>query len=302
MARPRADDDRATPARSFALRVELARTALRMTESAPLFGIGIGRYFDRSMEFSSESLPARYRRQNAHNNFLQVMGELGLVGLAAFLWLLAVAMRQAWHSVGGTSDDDRWNTALLAGLGVFVLTWMGGHPLLIPEVALPFWLALGVACGYGEAVAPLPERPRARSSIALIAAVGILLLAAPRIRAELVASDFEHMGIGLGPWHVERSGRRFRETHTPAVVFVPTEAGQVEIALSVRGRHSQLVDLLLEGQLANRIRVPPRRWVKVTLVVPNRSRRYQRLELRMSDPPADDDGPTLLVGRVNQRG
>ncbi len=302
MARPRADDERATPARSFALRVELARTALRMTASAPAFGVGVGRYIDRSMEFSDESLPPRYRRQNAHNNFLQVMGELGIVGLAAFLWLLAVAFRQAWHSIGGTSSDDGWNTALLAGLGVFVITWAGGHPLLIPEVALPFWLAIGIACGYGEAVAPHPERPRARRWVAPLAALVILLLAAPRVRAELRASDFEHMGIGLGPWHVERSGRRYRETRTPAVVFVPTAAKQVEIALRVRGHQSQLVDLLLEGQLANRVRVPPRRWIKVTLVVPQRSRRYQRLELRMGDPAAEDDGPTLLVGRVNQRG
>jgi O-antigen ligase len=302
MARPRADDDRATPARSFALRVELARTALRMTASAPAFGVGIGRYIDRSMEFSDESLPPRYRRQNAHNNFLQVMGELGIVGLGAFLWLLAVAFRQAWHSIGGTSFDDDWNTALLAGVGVFVITWAGGHPLLIPEVALPFWLAIGIACGYGEAVAPHPERPRARRWVAPLAALVILLLAAPRVRAELRASDFEHMGIGLGPWHVERSGRRYRETRTPAVVFVPTAAKQVEIALRVRGHRSQLVDLLLEGQLANRVRVPPRRWIKVTLVVPHRSRRYQRLELRMGDPAAEDEGPTLLVGRVNQRG
>jgi O-antigen ligase len=302
MARPRADDERATPARSFALRVELARTALRMTASAPIFGVGIGRYIDRSMEFSDESLPPRYRRQNAHNNFLQVTGELGVAGLAAFLWLLVVALRQAWHSLGGTSPDDRWNAALLAGLGVFVITWAGGHPLLIPEVAVPFWLALGIACGYGEAAAPLPDAPRARPWVAPLAALVILLLVAPRVGAELRASDFEHMGIGFGPWHVERSGRRFRETRTPAVVFVPSDAGQVEIALSVRGHQPQLVDLVLEGQLANRVRVPPRRWVKVSLVVPHRSRRYQRLELRMGDPAADEDGPTLLVGRVNQRG
>jgi hypothetical protein len=302
MARPRADDERATPARAFALRVELARTALRMTQSAPLFGVGIGRYIDRSTEFSSESLPSRYRRQNAHNNFLQVMGELGIVGLGAFLWMLAVAVRQAWHSVGGTSADDRWNAALLAGLAVFVLTWMGGHPLLIPEVALPFWLALGVACGYGEATAPSHDVPRTRRWMAPAAAAAILVVAAPRVKAELRTSDFEHMGIGLGPWHVERDGRRFRETRTPAVVFVPSAAGQVELALRIRGRHSQLVDLVLEGQLANRVRVPPRRWIKVTLVVPHRSRRSQRLELRIVDPGPADDGPTLLVGRVNQRG
>jgi O-antigen ligase len=303
MARPRADDERATPARSFGLRVELARTALRMTASAPVFGVGVGRYFDRSMEFSSESLPSNFRRQNAHNNFLQLMAELGVAGLAAFLWMLAVAFRQAWHSVGGTSADDRWNSALLAGLAVFVLTCLGGHPLLIPEVAMPFWLALGVVCGYGEAVAPLPETRRVRPWIAPVGALVILLLAAPRIRAELRASDFEHMGVGLSRWHVARNGWRFRETRTPATVFVPTDAQQVEIPLSVRGRHSQLVDLVLEGQLANRVRVPARRWVKVTLVVPHRSRRYQRLELRISDStPDDDDGPTLLVGRVNSRG
>ena len=82
-----------------------------------------------------------YQRENAHNNFAQIAGELGLVGLLSFLAVLVMSL---WRG-----DRNVVHTMLvmpvLLGLSAFILTWLGGHPLLVAEVAYPFWITLGVA-------------------------------------------------------------------------------------------------------------------------------------------------------------
>jgi O-antigen ligase len=121
------------------IRWEFLRTTWRMIGAYPLFGVGIGQYPQFSARFSSPLLLAFYPRENAHNNFAQVAGELGLVGLAAFVVLLALCF---WPP--RRSRRDPAVVAIVAGVAAFIVSWLGGHPLLVPEVAYPFWLALGI--------------------------------------------------------------------------------------------------------------------------------------------------------------
>ena len=71
-------------AKMMTMRGDFMVTGLRMMASAPVFGVGIGRYFETSGRFMPSSIYWFYFHENAHNNFLQIGGELGLVGLAAF--------------------------------------------------------------------------------------------------------------------------------------------------------------------------------------------------------------------------
>ena len=90
------------------VRVEMAHTTARMVRERPLFGIGLGQFYQRSGEFSSPALLAifpRAQHENAHNNFLQILGETGVVGLGVFLWLLAAALRRGAAAVGNSRDD-----------------------------------------------------------------------------------------------------------------------------------------------------------------------------------------------------
>ncbi|MDQ3346382.1 MAG: O-antigen ligase family protein, partial [Acidobacteriota bacterium] len=77
------------------VRIEMAETSIRMVRSSPIFGIGLGEFYRRSGEFSSPELLALFppaHHENAHNNFLQVLAETGVIGLGAFLWLLVAAL------------------------------------------------------------------------------------------------------------------------------------------------------------------------------------------------------------------
>ena len=77
---------------AIAIRAEMSRAAFRMFSTEPLMGIGVGQFFERSGEFIRDpAVHALYARENAHNNFLQILAETGLVGFTAFLWLLVNA-------------------------------------------------------------------------------------------------------------------------------------------------------------------------------------------------------------------
>ncbi len=150
------------PSTALEVRWQLARTSFRMLATDPAFGVGIGRYYSRSGEFSSPDLlkifpPAIH--ENAHNNFLQILAELGIVGLTTVIWLLFLAARACGRLLRADPHDPL-RGGIVIGLLAFVVSWLGGHPLLIDEPAFLFWVLLGTACGWGT---PASTGPRVRS-------------------------------------------------------------------------------------------------------------------------------------------
>jgi len=129
---------------AYGVRRDLVTTTLRMVREAPFFGVGIGRYYDRSTQFMPPRLRRQYRSQNAHNQFLQVLGELGVIGLAAFAAMVAVGVGPALRMLSQRARDP-----LLAGVTIGCMTLLvialGMHPLLTAEVAIVFYLVLAVS-------------------------------------------------------------------------------------------------------------------------------------------------------------
>jgi hypothetical protein len=142
-------------AASTAVRIRwmFLETTSRMLQAHPLFGVGIGQYLRWSGHFSSPELRAFYPRENAHNNFAQIAGELGLAGFAAFVAVLAVSLLGPGRSRRGYPEA----MPMLAGVAAFIVSWLGGHPLLVPEVAYPFWLALGIVAGAASDIISPPH-------------------------------------------------------------------------------------------------------------------------------------------------
>jgi O-antigen ligase len=66
-------------------RIDAWKGALRIISKNPLLGIGVGKsiYGKTAREFQDLTIPYVH----AHNTYLQIAVELGLIGLGAFLWL-----------------------------------------------------------------------------------------------------------------------------------------------------------------------------------------------------------------------
>ena len=95
--------------------------------------------------------------QNAHNNYVQVMAELGVPGLLLFVAVIVAALKTGFSRAGPPGPS--WG--LLAGLCAYLLTCLLGHPLLIVAAAYPFWTALGLAASAAPAEVQTEPDPAA---------------------------------------------------------------------------------------------------------------------------------------------
>lgn len=282
------------------VRAELARASGRMVAAAPAFGIGIGQYPKRSGEFASPALLALFppaRSENAHNNYLQVLAELGVVGFAVFAWLIATASRQVLSTSRHDRDPLPW--CLTAGLVGFGLTCLAGHPLLINEPAFTFWLLLGACAGAGSPAGTRLRSSRRRhlvvAAIALVAFVTVPSRASRQIRG----LDLEHVGIGVSVWEVGADGIRYRSAGAQSTVFLPAGAPSVNLPLRTLGSSERRVALRLDGRPADVVVVPADRWLRLRLQMPDRPDRprFHRLDLEVEASPGVE-GDLLMIGKV----
>lgn len=276
-----------SPLLSADVRVGLMHTAVRMIASRPVFGIGLGEFYRRTGEFSSDDLKAKFPvtalGENAHNNFLQVAAELGLAGGLFFTWLVSAGLLAAGRKT--FASDDRFLMLALTGIGAFTLTLIGGHPLLVAEPGFLFWTMFGALAGCCTTVpaSAATAAPRWRWSIAAVA-IAILVTLPWRMSALLQDAELEHVGIGVSSaWQTAPDGVRYREATGHATLFAPT--GAVKFRVNPQTNSALKLEVKLDGRVADVIALQPGTWTQVML--PARTQhtnyRYVRVDLRLVD-------------------
>jgi O-antigen/teichoic acid export membrane protein/O-antigen ligase len=127
------------------VRLDLWSSALRMFDAHPLFGVGY-------LNFAAQ-LPYYFRAtgnydvsyiefpllEYAHNTYLTVLSQTGLIGIAAVGILVVLAWRRAWSAA--RSGDWAGEAALLAMIGVGVCS-IFGEVLLVPAILCGFMLVI----------------------------------------------------------------------------------------------------------------------------------------------------------------
>lgn len=151
-------------------RYDYFTVAFEAFKEKPVAGVGFGGYERRYTKYRAFEKPSRY----AHNLWLRVMGELGLVGLLLLAgFLVASAGRAAWlrRRLGGTAAA-LVASMVCASVYFFIhasFDWLEEFPALAsPAFALPL-VALVIA---SPAATIGRRRPRAvRAAAALLAAL-----------------------------------------------------------------------------------------------------------------------------------
>jgi O-antigen ligase len=101
---------------SGATRLNMDRDALKMFAQKPVLGWGLGVFGEIYPQFSnfSSNLPVGM----AHNDYLQVLAEMGLLGFATALWYLLRLFRSALKKLKHWPPDTNTAVTLAAMLGV----------------------------------------------------------------------------------------------------------------------------------------------------------------------------------------
>jgi len=288
----------AEPALALRIRIGLATGAIAMAADHPVFGVGLGRFYDLSNLYVS--VPNYIVRENAHNNFLQILAELGVPGLVLFLAVLGTAAAAA------RGIDSAGTSAVLAGVFAFLLTCIGGHPLLVPYAAFPFWIALGV-CASGMSIPP----PRKWIRIAgLFLAAAYVVTLPLRVVAAAQDANLEGTAIGLSQWQRDAEGGRYRFAGGRATVFAPASATAVRFRLRPGNQApaSLQVRIFLDGREADRVLLDANDdWRTVRVILAGRTAaRFSRIDLQSGLPgqleplpeKQSDAGGLLAVGQL----
>jgi O-antigen ligase len=80
--------DQGTGGGSLQQRIVMWRTTMRMIQDRPIFGVGTGGFLDGYHPYMPASGWQRFETGDPHNQYLKILGEQGIVGLAAFLFFI----------------------------------------------------------------------------------------------------------------------------------------------------------------------------------------------------------------------
>ncbi|HVZ43611.1 MAG TPA: O-antigen ligase family protein [Ramlibacter sp.] len=173
---------------SLGIRQIMWRATLRLIAARPVTGVGAGAWENDIPLYQAEGsqLETDYY---AHNEYLQLIAEYGLVGWAflGFMgwWLLRCA-EHTWKPENDAQRADRpWRVAALASLFAFFVVSNVGFPWRMAATGALFAIGLGILaacearCGLGGMLGARAMRwPARANSMAIGAAVACLALAA----------------------------------------------------------------------------------------------------------------------------
>ncbi len=147
-------------------RIEIWKGIAKMVKARPFLGVGIGNFSLIYPAYQTKGALATYGAEHfirqAHNEYFQFATELGLIGLAGFIWFAVAAVRGLWRRI---------NTVRVPSTNIIYLGLLGSILAALTAAAfsfnlqneassLYFWFVVGMA---GAAIASDRSRSRERS-------------------------------------------------------------------------------------------------------------------------------------------
>jgi len=123
------------PIFSTVMRLNYWKDTFRIIKASPLTGIGLGNF---------NLIQSRY----SHNSYLQIWAEMGILGIAAWLWLIFISFNIGFKKLKKNGDQQGSITiSLILASTVFLIHNLIDFSFFLPEVALIWWIIVGLISG-----------------------------------------------------------------------------------------------------------------------------------------------------------
>ncbi len=129
---------------TFGLRVRLWKAGMKMIQDHPVTGVGPGNFVITARRYAQGEM--RAFQLSAHNTYVSVAAETGIVGLAAFLLLAVLALRdsrKAIHAARAAGRRDLETYAIISEVCLLVV--MATGVTMTVEGLKIFWFLLGLS-------------------------------------------------------------------------------------------------------------------------------------------------------------
>lgn len=255
------------------VRRNLAVVASRMWEDRPVFGIGEGAFRWRYGEYvpRGSELDTGFSA-DAHNTWLNILATRGILGLLAYLALLAALGRRAFHAVRQAGPKRGIGLALTFSLTAFLLYSFVQYMFYLQSIQVLFWGMVAIASivtrqvveDAARAEEKRKERIRGRparwvAALAGLAAVGLQVgWSRPQLRRMADQLSIEPQGFyPIDKWGPEAIPMRW-SSRKGTLCFYPT-APVVTVPLFVAEpgvtKRPMTVSLGVNGRLVDRFEI-----------------------------------------------
>lgn len=124
-------------------RLHMWEAAMNIAQEYPVLGVGLGNYGDLMQDYYPDEAEGAQRHLHAHNTYLEVLAEMGIVGFLGLLWILVLFFRQGYRAV--KKDPDAYNISfMIMFIAVCVSDFFMSVILVGITAPVVFWLLLGM--------------------------------------------------------------------------------------------------------------------------------------------------------------
>ncbi|MFT8314224.1 MAG: O-antigen ligase family protein [Clostridium sp.] len=133
-------------------RIQIWRTALKMIQNHPIFGVGNGNFIKLYDSYVAKYKYLAYKNYSnypTHNSYLKIESELGIIGGLSFISIIVNALFKIKKVIVNIHDKEisLFYIGFLASVVAFLFMNLFENLFFVPSVIVYFWIFLAAADG-----------------------------------------------------------------------------------------------------------------------------------------------------------
>jgi len=127
-------------------RIPLMQVAYSIIKAHPLLGVGINNYTEVMRDYDTTNIGVTsITTYQVHNIFLQITAEMGIIGLAIFIWLIFTVYKEGLSYIKSSEGTmSSIGIGLIAGITAFLIHGLVDAASLGNHLFLIFWFLAGL--------------------------------------------------------------------------------------------------------------------------------------------------------------